>query len=280
MHLSPLLKNLFRILRTVAIVYLAVAALAYIFQRRLQYMPDASPVPLPRDAGHEAMEEFTATAKDGVKVLGWYWPGLRPVDLLILHGNAGNRAHRLEWLEDLRELGLGLCIVDYRGYGGSGGSPTEEGLYLDAEAAEEWLRSRSRSAIVYYGESVGTAVAVELARRRPPAALVLQSAFSSAADVGQRAYPFLPVRLLMKDRYDALSRIREVRCPILFIHGDRDSIVPLRFGRALHDAAPEPKEWLEVAGADHNDLPWVGGAGYRKAVGDFLGRRVAAGTSR
>jgi hypothetical protein len=115
---------------------------------------------------------------------------------------------------------------------------------------------------------------VELALREPPAALVLQSAFTSAADVGQRAYPFLPVRLLMKDRFDALARIRDVKSPILSIHGDRDSLVPHRFGRALFDAAPEPKEWIEVPGADHNDLPWVGGAAYRKALGDFIRRRV------
>ncbi len=280
MPMSKPLRTVLRILRTAAVTYVVVAVLVYVFQRRLQYLPSGKPVPIPGEAARRGLEEFTAVAKDGARLLGWYWPGTKAIDIMILHGNAGNRGDRIEWLEDLRELGCGLCIVDYRGYGGSEGAPTEEGLYRDAEAAREWLRRRSGAPVVYYGESIGAAVAVELALREPAAALVLQSAFTSAADVGQRVYPFLPVRLLLKDRYDALARIGKVRTPILFIHGDRDSIIPLRFGRALFDAAPEPKEWLEVQGADHNDLPWVGGAAYRRAVGEFVRRHVEDATRR
>ncbi|MBI4604752.1 MAG: alpha/beta hydrolase, partial [Planctomycetes bacterium] len=255
--------GLWRFARNVAIGYAALALLAYVFQRRLQYMPDRGPVAPPAGPQGRGLEEVQVTASDGVRLRGWHWPGERPVTLLILPGNAGHRGYRLEWIDDLRSLGLGVCIVDYRGYGGSEGSPTEEGLYRDAEAAAAWLEERARASgrparIVYLGESIGCAVAVELALRRPPAALILQSSFSSAADVGQRAYPFLPVKLLLKDRFDAASRIGRVAAPKLFLHGDSDGIVPMRFGRRLFDAAADPKEWHEVPGAGHNDVPWVG----------------------
>lgn len=266
------LRVIGRVARLFGAAYLAVAVFAYVFQRRLLYFPSPGPVPLPEGPRYRGIEEFHVRAADGTRLVGWYWPGERPIDILIFHGNAGHRGHRLEWLEGLRSLGCGLAILDYRGYGGSEGSPTERGLYLDAEAALSWLEERGerKREIVYFGESLGTAVAVELARRRPPAALILQSGFSSAADVGQRAYPFLPVRALMKDRFDSASKIGEVSAPILCIHGARDSIAPIRFARKLYEAAREPKEWFEVAAADHNDIPWVAGEEYLARIAAFL----------
>lgn len=273
-----LLKSALKLLRAILLAYAVVLVLAYVFQRRLQYLPSRAPVPLPSGERWNGLEEMRTTTADGVLLHGWFWPGTRPVTLLVFHGNGGNRSHRLEWLDDLRSLRVGFCIVDYRGYGGSEGSPTEKGLYLDADAALGWLEARNAGKVVYLGESLGTAVALELASRRPPGAVILQSAFTSATDVGQAAYPFLPVRLLLKDRYDSLARIPRVSCPLLFLHGDQDSIVPIRFGRRLHDAAPGPKEWREVLGADHNDLPWVGGRAYLETIDDFLRRRVEVGS--
>lgn len=267
-------RAVWRIVRTVGLAYLAVLVVVYFFQRRLQYFPSPGPVALPSGAMYEGLEEFTATASDGVRLRGWYWPGTRPIVLLIFNGNGGHRGHRLDWMADLRSLGVGVCAVDYRGYGGSQGVPTEEGLYRDAEAALDWLEGRGLEKVVYLGESLGSAVAVELARRRPPAALIVQSGFSSAVDVGQKAYPFLPVRLLMKDRYESAAKIAQVRAPSLFIHGTKDSIVPIRFGRALHDAATGVKEWYEVPNADHNDLPWVGGRAYLERIRRFLQEHV------
>ncbi len=269
------LGPLWRLARALGAGYVALAALAYVFQRRLQYLPSRGPVPLPSGPRWEGLEEFRVQTADGLWILGWYWPG-GDVDLLIFHGNAGHRGHRLEWLEELHSLGFGLCMIDYRGYGGSEGSPTERGLYLDAEAALSWLRGRGAKKIVYMGESLGTAVAVELARRHPPSALILESGFSSARDVGQRAYPFLPVRALLKDGYDSIEKIGEVTAPILCIHGTRDSIAPMELARKLYESAPGPKEWYEVAGAGHNDLPWVGGRRYFETIRDFVRRSVPA----
>ncbi len=273
----PARRLFWRVLRTAAVAYAAVLILAYLFQRRLQYFPDASAVPLPRGDEFRGLEELEATASDGVKVRGWHWPGSRPVTLLIFHGNAGHRGHRLEWVQDLHSLGLGVCILDYRGYGGSDGSPTEEGLYRDAERVLGWLEARSPGRVVYLGESLGSAVAVDLALRHEPAAMILQSSFPSAAAVARRAYPFLPVGFLMKDRYESAGKIARIACPILVIHGDGDSIVPAALGRALFEAAHEPKEWYSVPGADHNDLPWAGGKDYLARIDAFLRRHVSGG---
>ncbi len=253
---SALRSAVWRVVRFVLIAYVAVILFVYFFQRRLQYFPDTANPSLP--PGASDLEEFTTTTDDGVEIKGWYWPGTNPLTLVIFHGNGGHRGHRLEWMRMLRDrLGVGLCMPDYRGYGGSGGSPTEDGLYRDAEATLSWLRDRGASSFIYLGESLGTGVAVELARRQPPRALILQSGFSSCVAVAQNAYPFAPVGLLMKDRYDSATKIGEISCPVLMIHGDADRTIPMRFGRALFDAAREPKEWLTIAGAHHNDRFWI-----------------------
>ena len=170
----------------------------------------------------------------------------------------------------LRKTGAGVFIVDYRGYGGSEGSPTEDGLYLDAEASIQWLEERGAGPLVYFGESLGVGVAVELAQRRPPAGLILQSGFTSAVDVARSIYWFLPVSLLMKDRYESSAKIAGARAPILCIHGAKDRIIPIRFGRRLFEAAAEPKEWFEVPEAGHNDLPYIGTLDYLERIERFL----------
>ncbi|MGH7378363.1 MAG: alpha/beta hydrolase, partial [Candidatus Methylomirabilales bacterium] len=171
----------------------------------------------------------------------------------------------------LRRTGAGVLLLDYRGYGGSGGAPTEEGLYRDGEAAAAWVEAQGLGPLVYVGESLGTGVAVEVALRRPPAALVLQSPFTSLTDVAARHYPYLPVRLLLKDRYESLEKIARVSCPVLVIHGDRDSIIPIAQGRKLFEAVPGRKAFLEVPGGDHNDPLWDLLPGYAERVGGFLG---------
>jgi hypothetical protein len=263
-----------RILIIAACTYVGLIVIVAVFQRRLQYFPFGGVPLVPSGGAYHGLEEVEVVAKDGPKLRGWYWPGTMPVAVYVLHGNAGNRAHRLYWLARIHSMGATVFILDYRGFGGSEGSPTEEGLYLDAEAGARWLAARGAGKIVYFGESLGSAVAVELALRAPPAGMVLQAGFPSATDVARRAYPFLPVGLLLRDRFEAAERIRRVTCPILFIHGDRDSIVPFELGRVLHDAAVAPKEWFAVRGADHNDIPDVGGAAYFERIGEFL-RRVS-----
>ena len=268
---STLRSAVWRVVRLVFICYVAITLFLYFFQRRLQYFPATSNPSIP--PGASGLEEFTTTTDDGVEIKGWYWPGTNPLTLVIFHGNGGHRGHRLEWMRMLRDrLGVGLCMPDYRGYGGSTGSPTEDGLYRDAEATLSWLRDRGASSFIYLGESLGTGVAVELARRQPPRALILQSGFSSCVAVAQNVYPFLPVGLLMTDRYDSAAKIGEIGCPVLMIHGEDDRTIPMRYGRALFEAARKPKEWLTIAGAHHNDLPWIDESKYLGTIEAFVGR--------
>ncbi len=233
--------------RLVAGAYLLVVALVWIFQRKLQYFPDPEAPSLPRGA-----EDVRLEAADGTQLQGWYWPG--PVTVLVLHGNAGHRGHRLHIADGLHAKGYGVFLLDYRGYGGSLGAPSEEGLLLDAEAAVRWLRGRGATKLAYYGESLGCGVVAALAAREPPLAIVFQSGADSLVRVGQKVYPWLPIRWLMKDRFDAAAAMREVRCPVLSVHGADDTLIAPERGRALFDAAPGPKEWWLVPGAEHNDV--------------------------
>jgi uncharacterized protein len=258
-----------RFFRGLLFVYLSFVLLIYLVQRRLLYFPDPSPVARPMGEDLKTLEEVSLQTADGVRICAWYWPGERLENIVIFHGNAGHRGDRLDWARGFKKLGYGVFLLDYRGYGGSHGSPTEEGLYFDALAAVEWLREK-QGRMVYLGESLGSGPAVELAVRQPPAALILHAPFTSAVDVGRDAYPFLPVRLLLKDRYENDRKIVKVASPILVIHGERDSVVPFRLGRKLFDLAPSPKEWLPVPYADHNDLAYTGGRHYWETIQSFL----------
>ena len=261
---------LWRLLRTVLVFYAVIVGCVYFFQRKLEYFPDANRVPLPRGQEYLGLQAVELVTKDGVRLFSWYWPGKRPLTLVYFHGNGGNRRDRLDWVRDCHRLGYGVFILDYRGYGGSGGTPTEKGLYQDAQAALDWLRKETDQQLVYLGESLGSAVAVEMATRSTPAAVIIQSGFSSAVDVGKHRYPYLPVNLLMKDRFESLTKIKAVRCPLLVVHGEHDSTVPLSLGRALYEAAPEPKDWFLVPGAAHNDVVEVAGQAYWDRLEAFL----------
>ena len=267
---QPDLSFLWPLLKGLLVVYVVLVGSVYLFQRKLQYFPNADPVPLPQAQAFRGLQEVELETEDGNRLLSWYWPGDRPLTLVYFSGNGGNRADRLEWARDFHRLGFGLFLLEYRGYGGNPGTPTETGLYRDAQAALDWLARDPGRKLAYLGESLGSGVAVEMATRAAPAGLIIQSGFSSAADVGQHRYPLLPVGLLMKDPFDSLPKIGDLRCPLLSIHGDRDRTVPLSLGRALFDAAPEPKEWLPVPGAAHNDVSGVGGESYWKKIDDFL----------
>jgi len=251
--------------RLLAAAYLVVVVLVYVFQRKLQYFPDPATPSLPAGA-----EDVRLDASDGTPLRAWHWPGATTV--LVLHGNAGHRGHRLHIAEGLRAKGFGVFLLDYRGYGGSAGSPTEEGLLLDAEAAVRWLRARGAGKLVYYGESLGCGVVAALAAREPPQAIVFQSGADSLVRVGQGVYPWLPIRWLMKDRFEAAEAIREVTCPVLSVHGAKDGLIDPARGRALFDAARGPKEWWLVPGAGHNDvIDWALHA-YFDRVAAFLRR--------
>lgn len=271
------------IVATIALGGGAILLLLALMQERLAFHPSTVVEYTPAALGLEFQERRMETA-DGVVVTGWWVPAAPgSPSVLFLHGNAGNISHRLYHLRHLHEAGLAVHIVDYRGYGRSPGRPTEEGIFLDARAAWEDLTGaldRAPETVIFYGESIGSAPALRLALelgagRGAPAGLVLEGAFTSALDMARRAFPFLPVGWVLRLKMDNLSAVRRLDRPILFIHGSRDEIVPLRMGRRLYEAASHPgKEFLEVPGATHNTV-WLGDAGELAArIAAFAGRVI------
>jgi uncharacterized protein len=259
----------------IAALIAAVLALIWTVQRSLIYVPTGN-VPTPGEIGLTAVEPVSFETADGLQLSGWFvaTSGTSPrVTVLVFNGNAGNRAHRGPLAAALHRHGLQVLLLDYRGYGGNPGAPTEDGLAADSRAARAYLAGRpdvDPSRIVYFGESLGTAVAIALAVEHPPAALVLRSPFTSMTDVGRHHYPFLPVRLLLRDRFAAFDRIQRIRAPLLVIAGGDDRIVPVENSRRLYDAAAAPKTLLVLPGADHNDYELLAGDEMIMAVVGFL----------
>lgn len=267
------------ILRGTALGFLLLASFAAIARytelvdRYFIYFPDRELVGTPADRGLE-FQDVTFRASDGVMLHGWFVPGPGEVTWLWFHGNAGNISHRLDNIALLhRRLGVSLFIFDYRGYGRSEGSPSEKGLYKDAEAALAYLRTRSdidQGKLVLFGRSLGCAVAVETATRNQPYAVILESPFTSSSAMAKRLYPFLPLRFLITNRFDSASKIARVHAPLMVVHGSDDRTVPIEVGRELFDAAGELKRFYVIEGADHNDTYVVGGEQYLSALEGFL----------
>lgn len=236
-----------------AAIYLATAAGLGAFQRKLQYFPDSRLVS-PMGAGLLGAEELRLAASDGESLVAWHVPPAngRPV-ILYFHGNGGALVDRVPRFRALIARGYGLLAVAYRGYGGSTGSPTQEGLMRDGEAAyaEALARGYESKRLVLIGESLGSSVATTLAATHEAAALVLDSPFSSAVDVAEARYGLFPVRWLMLDQFRSDLVIRDVRVPVLVAHGDRDGVIPIDLGRRLFDLANQPKTFLHVPGGAH-----------------------------
>lgn len=264
-----------------ALGYAALAALLYVFQSRFLYFPEtgradhATPALL-----RLPFEEVRIRTRDGETLHGWFVPAPQArATVLFLHGNAGSIVHRLGWLPMFQRLRLSVLMVDYRGYGASSGHPSEAGTHADAEAAWRHLtaaRGLPPGRIVVFGESLGGAVAAQLAARTEPAALVLHSAFTSAPDLAADLYPLLPARRLTRFAYDTLAAVKALRCPLLVAHSPQDEIVPVAHGRRLHAAAAGPKQWLELAGT-HNDGFIFMRPEWERAFADFLDAALAAG---
>ena len=254
-------------------------------ERQFIYFPARvrEDAPTPEVRGASRVEEVWLESAGGVRIHGIYARRADPAaTLLFFHGNAGNLYDRLDNVQLLLAMGLDVLIVDYRGYGKSSGAPSEKGLYADGTAAYRYLTDRrgiDRSEIIIFGRSLGSAVAVELATRVPPGALILESAFTSAKDLAREHYGWLPGALIrnMSHEFDSISKISKLESPVLFVHGDRDLIVPVRMGRRLYEAAPEPKEWYVIEKAGHNDTVWRAGREYGERLGDFLRHHLADG---
>ena len=257
----------------VVVVFLA---LVWLGQRRLIYFAATESPSLDR-SGLPGAETVSFNTADGLRLNAWFVAGTGPAPrttILIFNGNAGHRGYRVPLAAALRRHGLQVLLTDYRGYGGNPGAPTEEGLAADARAARAYLLSRpdvDPARIVYFGESLGAAVAVTLAVEYPPAALILRSPFASLADVGRYHYPILPVRLVLRDRFASIDRANQLRSPVLVIAGTRDTIVPIDHTRRLYDAIAAPKTLVEVA-ADHNDEDLLAGEEMIQSIVRFLER--------
>ena len=223
-------------------------------------------------------EDMTLTARDGCRLSGWFFPAEKGslrcrLVFLLLHGNAGNICNRLGFYEAWLGLGVNVFSFDYRGYGASDGTPSEEGTYQDAEAAYGWLMARGFGAgnIIVVGKSLGGGIASELAFRAPIGALILQSIYTSIADVGADLFPFLPVRWLNRIKYHTSSKLPHIHVPVLVIHSREDKVIRFRHAERNFAAANEPKMFWEIQGG-HNDVLLAGRAGYLEGLEKFLQR--------
>lgn len=278
-------RSVRRVMSVVVIMALAlllVVGVMWVLQRRFIYfpsqvLPDVAAV-LP------GAEEVTFPTEDGLMLGAWWVPAAGDANggtVVVFNGNAGNRGDRTQLAGALAERGYGVLLVDYRGYGDNPGSPTEDGLLADGRAAVAYLETRAdvdTDRLAYFGESLGAAVAIGLAEQRPPAALVLRSPFVSLSEIGSVHYPFLPISVLLWDRYPNLERIREIEVPVLVVAGSADSIVPVAQSRRVYEAASGPKEFVMIEGADHNDLELTVGDQLVAEVADFLDNVVPPGS--
>jgi uncharacterized protein len=253
-------------------LYGAMCAALFFGQHRLVYLPERTLYTTPATRGLAYEERWIAT-RDGLRLHAWWIP---PADaapvVLFLHGNAGNISHRLDTLELLAQLDVGVLIIDYRGYGRSDGRPDEHGSYEDARAALEHLERDLGVAprqVVVFGRSLGGGVASWLAAHHECAALVLESTWTSLPELAATIYPLFPVRALARIHYDTLGRLAQVRCPVLVVHSVDDEIVPFSHAERLFAAAPEPRQLLEIRGS-HNTGFLQSGAIYRDGIARFL----------
>jgi len=245
---------------TAVLVYAALCAALFLMQRRMLYVPDRTAV-TPAEAGLEQAQEVTVTTADGLALTGWWLEAAddRPV-LLYFQGNGGSIAGRAGKAEIMRTNGYSVLLAGYRGYGGNPGSPSEAGLIADGAAWLDHLLDRGfrPGQFVLYGESLGSGVATALAAERDVGAVVLEAPFSSIRAIAEKRYWFVPVRWLLRDPFDSLARIGRVTVPLLIVHGDADTLIPLEHGERLFAAANEPKRLEIIKGATHTSLVEAG----------------------
>lgn len=244
-------------------------------ERRMIFHPSTTIERTPRHAGLE-YEDLFFNAADGVRLNGWFIPHREARSTLVwFHGNAGNIGHRVDNIKLLHDrVKVNIFIFDYRGYGRSEGAPSEAGTYLDGEAVLALMGKKlgedGARRIVLFGRSLGAAVATEMATRFPPQSLILESPFVSIAAMARLYFPLLPIGPLLLTRYDVEATIQKVKVPVLVLHGDRDTVVPFEHGKQVFAAAPEPKTFFTIAGADHNDTYVIGGEAYVQTLKEFI----------
>jgi len=243
-----------------AVGYLGLTAAMFFAQRALMYFPDTQRIS-PAAAGFPQAEEVVLDTHDGEKIVAWHLPPRsdKPV-VLYFHGNGGTLPLRVDRFQRIAAAGVGLVAIDYRGYGGSTGTPTERGLIEDARAAYAFAAARYPGRIAVWGESLGTGLAIALAAEQPVTHVVLDAPYTSALEVAATVYWFLPVRWLMKDTFRSDLRIAQVKAPVLILHGEADDIIPIRYGEELLELVPGEKRLVRYPGGHHVDLDRFGAA--------------------
>lgn len=254
------------------VAYLGWAVVLYNMQSKFLYRPVKDVLYTPGELSLE-YEDVVFQSDDGLELSGWWVPAEdSKFTVLFCHGNGGNIMHRLDSINVFSKLGLSCFVFDYRGYGNSRGEPSEEGTYLDVEAAYEWLIKEKKvraDKIIIFGRSLGGSVAAHLATKVEARGLVIESCFTSYADMGARFYPYMPVRWFARFGYRTIDYVKDVVCPVLLIHSKNDEVVPFEFGSELYEAANEPKEFVEILGS-HNDGFLVSGEVYKDAWSKWL----------
>lgn len=275
------MRTLASVLTFAAGAYLALMLVIYLLQSRMVFLantPGRALTASPGDIGL-GFENVSLTTPDNETLHGWYVPAADSAGVvLFFHGNAGNISHRLDSIEIFHLLGLDVLIIDYRGYGESSGSPGERGTYTDAQTAWDYLvveRGIAPGRIVVFGRSLGGAVASWLAARTTPAAVILESCFTSAPDMAARLYPFLPVRLITHIKYPVKDYVTRISSPLLMVHSRQDELIPFDMGESVFAAAPEPKEMLAISG-DHNGGYLLNRGRYQAAIGAFLEQHLGS----
>jgi fermentation-respiration switch protein FrsA (DUF1100 family) len=257
-------------------VFAAISFYLYFNQKNMVFFPIKDLAVNPNDIGLE-FENVTVTTADSVNVHGWYLPPDSTVNKVFLfcHGNAGNISHRLETIEFIWKLKAGVMIFDYRGFGRSDGDPSEEGAYADARACYDWLvngKGHRPDDIIIFGRSLGGAIGVDLATKVPCGGLVVESSFTSAADMARRIFPILPTSLIIRYKFNTIDKISSVNCPVLVTHSPDDDIVPYDMGEKLYEAAGKPKQFVKLFGG-HNDRQYLSLPEYKDAVKALMGQQ-------
>lgn len=270
------LINLFRslfIAVVVAIIFWSIITM--IFENRFIFFPDKYPVGFYNTSSRiPNLIDCWIVTEDSIKIHGWFAPTDSAIaTLVIAHGNAGNISHRIDIIYTLQKIGFNVMMFDYRGYGRSEGSPDEEGIYKDGRAAFDYalkLPEVNPQRVIFWGTSLGGAVAVDVAMHRKVCALILESTFTSAKDMAKIHYPFLPTRFIMRSEFNSKDKLPKIKVPLLMIHGKEDEIVPIVLGKELFAAANEPKEFYEINKAGHNDTYLIGGKEYFIRIRNFI----------
>ncbi|MBA2369360.1 MAG: alpha/beta hydrolase [Candidatus Protochlamydia sp.] len=248
---------MFRFFFIIICLYAATLLFLYFVQRQLIYFP-SSFSPTPSEAGVSEMQTVTLHTTDGLSLKAWYCPSIQAElpTLIYFHGNAGNIGNRGQIIQPFLKHGFGVLLTTYRGYSGNPGNPNESDLYKDARAAFEFLKNQNvtQNCTVLYGESLGTAIAIQMAIEYTPGATILQSPFTSLGDLAQYHYPFFPVRWLIKDHYRSLEKVKQIKIPVLVLYAAKDDIVPPDFSISLFEALPATKQIQAIPDIGHNDL--------------------------